>query len=147
MGTFLLLFGCLCTIARVYTVVDQQISNVGQKYFNRLSYGLWLTKVDDQFPVTSAWYLHFKLPMPPINIWAPNPGPPLSIIPSCENNTSCGQFRDHWTQYRQLLIETSINVFKLTETIHSLFPYEDTIQMPRTETVVQTNNTARTHNN
>ena len=55
-----------------------------------------------------------------------------------------GQFRDHWTQYRQLLIETSTNVFKLTETIHSLFPYEDTIMMPRTETVVQTNNTART---
>ena len=144
MGTFLLLFGCLYTIARVETVAAQEISNVGQKYFNRLSYGLWLTKVDDQFPVTSAWYLHFKLPMPPINIWTPNPGPPLSIIPNCESNTSCNQFRDHWTQYRQLLIETSINVFKLTETIHSLFPYEDTILMPRTETVVQTNNTART---
>ena len=55
-----------------------------------------------------------------------------------------GQFRDLWIQYRQLLIETSTNVFKLTETIHSLFPYEDTIMMPNTETVVQTNNTDST---
>ena len=55
-----------------------------------------------------------------------------------------GQFRDLWIQYRQLLIETSTNVFKLTETIHSLFPYEDTIMMPNTETVLQTNNTDST---